>query len=265
MDIAQEVDKIMKENQNTPSVHEIESKYRDKKLYINKRERYQDQWQTSPIAQPTYDIIRVPFTYEIMRVALYVITTNALAASHKKFIINEKSADRLTQILKSITADISSRYNVFKGIYLFGAPSAGKTFIMKSIYLTLHKAYYTGWYSDIEKPYWYSYKDLMYRAREEKSIAFLDTIFRGKKYIFLDDLGYEEDMVLNLYGNKEIVIKHIVDILYKLYTDHDTIIHFTSNVEIMTIQEKYGQTTADRISEMATPVTWTSDVNLRKI
>ncbi len=266
--ISTALDAKMKETQALPSIADLEAAHIGKKLPVSlksRRQLYQESFGTSPMTVAKYDTNTVPLTYETLDLALNYVNTKRLEKFSKKFIINEKCQDRLKQILLSITGDITGRYDVNKGIYLFGPPSTGKTFIMQSICSTLSKAYFTKWYSDIDLPYWYSYKDLMYRAREEKSISFLDTIFKGKKHIFIDDLGYEDDMVLNLYGNKEVVIKHLVDILYKLYTDHDAKIHFTSNVEISTIRDTYGATTADRLEHMCTGVTWISGINFRTL
>ncbi|HMR88502.1 MAG TPA: hypothetical protein PKD51_10125 [Saprospiraceae bacterium] len=266
--ISTTLDKKMKDNQSLPSIAEIEAAHKDRPLpvsYKSKRQRYQESFGTSPMTVAKDAIEPVPFNYMILRSALMFMIIKRLEKVSRTFIINETCADRLKQIILSITGDITGRYNVHKGIYLFGPPSSGKTFILESICITLIKAYYTRWYSDIDLPYWYSYKDLMYRARNEKSISFLDTIFKGKKHIFIDDLGYEDDMVLNLYGNKEVVIKHLIDILYKLYTDHDAKIHFTSNVEVSNIRTTYGAATADRLEHMCTPVTWISDINFRTL
>ena len=246
----------------TDSLESITTSYAGKRLYKTKRERYQDEWQTSPAAVGI-EIERVAFTYELARIALWVMVTGALSQKGKTFTISAKASDRLTQIIKTITGDTTGRYAVQKGIYLQGQPSSGKTFIMRSICSMVHKAYYTGWYNQICLPYWFSYKELMLRARREGSIAFLNEIFRDKKMIFLDDLGYVDDVQINLYGNKEVVIVHLIDILYRMYTDKGAMIYITSNVDISTIQSSYGQATSDRLMEMVTPVTWTSGINFR--
>jgi DNA replication protein DnaC len=242
-------------------INTIVSKYLGRNLTMrkaSKREQYQSEWQTSPMAQGV-TVEKVDFTYEIMRVALHYIVTNSsiLKRKGKRFTINDENAKRLKRILRSITGDITGEYNVNKGIFLFGPPSTGKTFIMESISYCLNNAYYTGWYHLDNAPYYYYYKELTLMAKEKGSTGFLKNIFNDKKMIFIDDLGYKKETHTNIYG-KEDIVSLLVDILYRKYLE-GAIIHITCNLNLDFILDNFGQETHDRIVDMCTPVSWMGD------
>lgn len=252
----------MSDNQ---SIQEITARYAGRDLSISTRsDRYKAQWTTSPMATSSA-VDLVDLTYTVARVALYKIIIAKLSETNREFKISDKAADRLKNILLNVTNDNTSRYNLQRGIYLFGPGSIGKTFIMRCIYDMLHKAYYSGRFSGIDIPHWYEYKALMLRARKEGHIGFLQDIFAEAKIIFIDDIGYAGDNQLNLFGNKDAVIVHLIDVLYRHYTKTNCKIYFTSNLEIADIERECGTLTSDRIIDMCSPVTWHSDINYRQI
>jgi DNA replication protein DnaC len=204
------------------------------------------------------EVERVDFTYEIMRIALHFAMTQKLKSKGKTFIINDDNAKRLKRILMAITGDITGDYNVFKGIFMYGPPSSGKTFIMQSICHCITKAYYTRWYHLSSPAYFYNYKDITLRAREQKSIDFLRTYFDKKYIIFLDDLGYNQENMINLMGTKENIVSHLIDILYRKYLE-GAMIYITSNLSLDYISTEFGDHTHDRIVDMCTPVSWMGD------
>jgi len=239
---------------------------------MSRREKYQAEWEGStnpalhlPVAP------KVPMDYQTIRLALWTMLNDTCSKKNKKLHISEKASPKLTNILKNMVGDIESTYPPYKGIYLYGKYSCGKTWIMQHIANTLAKAHNTGWYDNTSPVFYLSYKtDITMRIRREKDISFISEIFKGKKIIFIDDLGYEDDDLINLYGTKERVVVHLIEILNSCYQSGATI-HFTSNLQYATdgikyapnILEKYGQATHDRLTEMCTPVLWVSDHNLR--
>lgn len=263
------------EIQPNPSIQEsidsITAKYAGKPLPVaqySKRARYQEQWQPSTMT-PSVEVERVDFTYEIMRIVLYFMVTQKLKSKGKTFYINPENTKRLTKIIKSITGDIAPYtcqitgkevvgYNPSKGIFMYGPPSSGKTFIMQSICNCITKAFYTRWYHLASPAYFYNYKDITLKARENKSIDFLRTYFDKKEIIFLDDLGYNQENMINLMGTKENIVSHLIDILYRKYLD-GTMIHITSNLSLTYIESEFGAHTHDRIVDMCTPVSWMGD------
>lgn len=251
------------EIQSNPSIQEsiesITSKYVGKIIpdKISKRDRYKAQWQPSPMT-PSVEVDRVDYTYELMRIALHFIVTQRLKAKGKTFYINPENAMRLKRILLAITGDITGDYNIHKGIFMYGPPSSGKTFIMQSICNCITNAFYTRWYH-IESPaYFFNYKDITLKARENKSIDFLRKYFDGKDLIFLDDLGYNQENMINLMGTKENIVAHLIDILYRKYLE-GAMIHITSNLSLTYIESEFGAHTHDRIVDMCTPVSWMGD------
>jgi DNA replication protein DnaC len=242
------------------SIESITAKYVGKALPVSKssrREQYREQWQTSPITQGV-DIEKVDFSYDIMRIALHFAVTQKLKAKGKTFTINADNAKRLKRILMAITGDITGDYDTNKGIFMYGPPSSGKTFIMQSICHVLTKAFYTKWYTLTSPAYFYNYKDITLKAREQKSIDFLRTYFDHRDIIFLDDLGYDKENMINLMGTKENMVPHLIDVLYRKYLEGVSV-HITSNLPLEFIKTEFGDHTHDRIVDMCTPVSWMGD------
>lgn len=234
-------------------------------------ERCKDAWTTGPDkSQLVPAIPQIRLDYDTAKRALWVIMYHVLTAAGKEFYIYQPNIPKLNDIIRVMVGDTSGSYDVTKGIYMYGRYSHGKTWMMEQLRTMLHKAYYTGRYTDMQIPMWISYKtDIMMRARAEKDIAFLNELFKGKRLIFIDDIGYEEDSQLVLFGNRENVIVHLVDILHKEYLA-GAAIHFTSNLQLRhpdpataCIYKRYGQGTYDRLMQMCTPVLWSGDTNLR--
>lgn len=244
-------------------IQKIVSQYTGRNLTMrkaSKREQYQEEWQTSPMAKPKHEQVeKVDFTYEIMRVALHYTVTNSMILKRKgkKFTINKDNAIRLKRMLRSITGDITGDYNVNKGIFLFGPPSSGKTFILESISTVINNAYYTGWYHLESPTAFFYYKELILLAKQKGNTGFLKEIFNDKKIIFIDDLGYKNESTINLYG-KEDIFSLLVDILYRKYLE-GAIIHISCNLTLQLINDQFGPETHDRIVDMCTPVSWMGD------
>jgi DNA replication protein DnaC len=249
-------------------IQDYEQIYKDRKLYASRRERYRDQWTGSKMKVSNLpDPVELDF--ETAKKALWHQMKQSLFAKGKEFYLDMANKDTLNDIIKSVTGDMTGNINPGKGIYLYGRYSTGKTWIMKQIMQMMSYAYHSLMYIDLELPYMICYKsNIMMRARKEKDISFIADIFKGKKLIYIDDLGYEDDSELVLYGNRENMIVHLVEILHQEYLKGATI-HFTSNLQISsphdvpTILSKYGRGTHDRLMEMCTPVWWKGERNLR--
>lgn len=208
--------------------------------------------------------------FEEAKAGFAAMIIEAAKAQNRELYIYGANKPKLNNILAAIVHDIDGAYNPSKGIYLYGRYSSGKTWMMDQLRVFLRQAYYTDWFSNVRLPYWVSYKkDIMMRARMEKDISFISTMFNNKDLIFVDDLGYEDDSQLVLWGNRENIIVELVDILYRRYLD-GAIINITSNLQLLhpdpstpCIYKRYGQGTHDRLVEMCTGVFWDSDKNLR--
>jgi len=184
-----------------------------------------------------------------------------------------ENADKLVQLIKNAIG-VPSKYPLSKGVYLYGDYSRGKTVTMTCIAVTMHFArtagYSNGWTAKIV-----SFKtDIMMKARAEKNISFISELFidpvskKPYTHIIIDDLGYEDDSQLVLWGNKENVVVHLTDILYHLYQSHRIKLYITSNIPMRSnsgtdLLTRYGKGTHDRLSEMTTPVLWGGNFNYR--
>lgn len=206
-------------------------------------------------------------TYELARIALYNIIRIELKGN--KFHLDASNQPKLTNMIKSMIGDIEGEYPPTKGIYLWGDNSRGKTWIMTRLIEMINMAVKKG-YSGIEPIKVISYKiDIMIRARAEGNIGFLSSLICGgtTKSIYIDDLGYNDDSQLILFGQRENVLPEVINLLYKNYLNGHNI-YISSNIDFKKIYEIYGNQpggkgTGDRLMEMCTPVLWKGDYNLR--
>ena len=204
-----------------------------------------------------------PFDYDIARIALYKQMTRICDREGRDFYLAKNNGPKLTNILKSITDDITGDYDPCKGIYLYGTYSRGKSWIMQQIILMMQYAHWSGRYKRVPKIKTMRYTtDITLRARQEGNIGFINDL---KGSIYLDDLGYESDeekKAINLYGNKEMLVPELITKLHLLHLDGHKI-YISSNLQPSEIYHTYGDKIGDRLKEMCTPVWWEGDYNLR--
>lgn len=256
------------------SIDEIVAKNAGRTLFISRKERErarnQEAWQGTQMAKRVVPD-PVELTYDEAKRALWVQMKALLDKSNLEFYIHEKNKTLLNDLIRVLIDDMEGGMNPTKGAYLYGSNSRGKTWIMTQLMLLIRNAKNSYKYNNVpEMPFMISYKtNIMMRARKDKSIDFIGDIFKGKKLIFIDDFGYGLDSELVLYGQRENVIVHLIDILHREYLEGAKIFitsnwmlssHLDSNV---TILNTYGQGTHDRIVEMCTPAHWAGDINLR--
>jgi DNA replication protein DnaC len=204
-----------------------------------------------------------PFiTYEQLRVNIWAAAQQTLANKGLKWHMTETNTEIFRNIIMNTIGDTEGKYNPNKGIYLYGPNSVGKTFAMKHICLGLINSQWSNKYQAPGVIRYVNYEgSIMMKARRESSIAFINDM-KGSHYI--DDLGYNDNADLVLYGNRENILPKLIN---QLYEQHQRGFnqYFSSNIPIKDIEQQHGQGTADRIREMCTPVLWDSDINLRTI
>jgi DNA replication protein DnaC len=69
-----------------------------------------------------------------------------------------------------------------------------------------------------------------------------------------DDLGTEPKEVLYM-GNKLILMAYVIESRYEYFKAHETKTHFTTNLDLKTIKERYGERSFSRLKEMVTVIT----------
>lgn len=255
------------------SIDEIVKANAGKSLFVSRAERDRAknaQYIGTPMAKRTIPD-PVELTYDVAKKALWVQMKAALDKKKLEFFIAEDNKPLLNDMIRVLVDDFDSEIDPTKGVYLYGSNSRGKTWIMTQLMLLIRHAKNSYMYNNVpDMPMMVSYKtNIMMRARKDKSIDFIGDMFRGKKLIFIDDIGYGLDSELVLYGQRENVIVHLVDILHREYLDGAKVF-FTSNWMLsshidsnVTILNTYGQGTHDRIVEMCTACHWCGDINLR--
>jgi DNA replication protein DnaC len=235
----------LRKNRNYRSLPDVPEGYR----FGNHKVHSQDPETTIPT-----------LSYENYMIITINLMTKKLDSTGKKLNLNNKAMTILQHIHLNILQDPDSDYNPYKGFYVYGPNSTGKSFALRHTFQSLSIARTSQKWSTPDAPKMLSYKnDIMMRARAEKTIAFLAE-YRGSYYI--DDLGYNDSSDLNLYGNKEKFLPELVNILYEQHLKGHRQ-HFTSNVPISEIEKTYGKGTADRLREMCNLVLWQTEMNHR--
>ena len=259
------------------NINDIISKYKGRNLSLARRDNDMEKFpnQHRPVGQYT---AYVPEEMEPEKILKF---DHALEAYRHIFTqkvgerlvrSNPENADKLVNLIKNAIGEVS-KLPPSKGVYMYGDYSRGKTVTMTCIAVTMHFArtagYSNGWTAKIV-----SFKtDIMMKARAEKNISFISELFidpskKPYSHIVIDDLGYEDDSQLVLWGNKENVVVHLTDILYRFYQSHKVKIYITSNIPLVShsgndILSRYGKGTHDRLAEMTTPVLWGGNFNYR--
>lgn len=267
------IDQTQTQTQPT-TIEDIVRASAGKSLYVSRKERdrarNQEAWQGTQMAKRVIPD-PVELTYDEAKKAIWKQMKGVLDRKKLEFYIDEQNKPLLNDMIKVLIDDLTGDMNPTKGVYLYGDNSRGKTWIMTQLMLMVRYAIDSCKFNNVhDRPMMISYKKtIMMRARKEGNIAFISEIFKGKKLIFIDDFGYGMDSELVLYGQKENMIVHLVDILHNEYLDGAKIF-FTSNwmldsykEENVTILKTYGKGTHDRIVEMCTPAHWCGDINLR--
>lgn len=145
---------------------------------------------------------------------------------------------------------IQNQPSLTKGLGFIGNPGTGKSLLMKAMAVASKRLFdkeyakrFTVKYCDaIEVEYSHAGPDSITKYRNQKADGFLNSIA-------LDELGYESPV--KWFGNdKKEVLSDVIMVRDRLFTDHGIYTHFTSNLGMDELAERYGDRADSRLYGM---------------
>ena len=182
--------------------------------------------------------------YETARQIIWKVGNAILAQSGNAWQVDEQQASIIESLIRYFINDPSGRFELSKGICLFGDVGRGKTFLFKVIQVFCNA-------SKIENRQFKfancaDISDRVLWAKEnmaEVIAGYCDGAW------FFDDLGNEPSAVKS-YGNEIQVMERILMQRYPKFVNGFCITHVTTNDTPDELETKYGTRLADRAKEM---------------
>lgn len=153
-------------------------------------------------------------------------------AVNKDFEIDSENAKLINQLFYYITADEKFDGDLNKGVLIMGSVGAGKTLIL-TIFCNIIE-------NLAGKVITRTHAKRAYEMIKEKPKGYYD-----KRPVFIDDLGREQKEITD-YGTKE---QPLID-LFSIRYDNGALTFATTNFNIDSLSEFYGEAIADRFKEM---------------
>lgn len=180
--------------------------------------------------------------YEEARKLVYYITKQRLAQLGREPVFTDEDKEIYQGVVKYFIGDPSGPHDLNKGIFLFGAPGPGKSFLMETMRIFCNAA-------NIEKR---KFKiavchNIYDDVQASGDISSINNYFTGA-YCF-DDLG-DEPNLLKSYGNDLFVMQRILAERYRRGVIGSSQTHVTSNLTEEEIEAHYGTRIYDRCKEM---------------
>ena len=140
-----------------------------------------------------------------------------------------------------------------KGLFIFGDFGRGKTDLIHT--LKQFSYHMSKQYDNVpEWPAIRSYKAMIKKAKEEKSVK---GIYQDKGISIIDDLGFQEDSTITIWGDKTDLVSEIIESRHRSWkANNGNISIFTSNLDTKRIQELHGQGISGRLIEMCNTLYW---------
>jgi DNA replication protein DnaC len=170
--------------------------------------------------------------------ARYMQIARSFDPPGEKYMLTEEIEEAAARCLDILRKDK-------KGILLLGPVGSGKTRMMNTLReMCRHNKRYFRTVScqHFSNEYLKHGVEAMYEFSEMEDPE-------GNFFRFCyDDLGSEYE--INYYGNKMLLMQAVIDDLYRRFCDNGVIYHFSGNLDVKTLLERYGERFIDRLREM---------------
>lgn len=161
----------------------------------------------------------------------------------EKFVVREQNKDVITELIKYFTGN-NGKYDLNKGIYLFGSFGTGKTVLMLTFRKMLSDNFPFSKYGFHST----SIEQIIDHYKQENDFKFYG--FREHDHpltICINEFGKSIDE--RIYGTRaDEIIKSLLMIRYELFQGRKIVTHVTSNFEPGELE--YSPIIMDRIKEM---------------
>lgn len=255
----------LNENLQSPQKKEKYSKTDYKPLSQEWRDRFKKRWTGTKAEDLNYTPkVKTDITFDQFASGLERQMTLALKKEKKQLTFNKKNLNTCINLINHQIG--SGEYDIWKGIYLFGAHGQGKSFVLRHLVKYTNHLRFMALYNNLpaELIKCLSYKSVISKMRDDKK--YLDSLSGS---IMIDDLGYLGDADVNNFGNKMNAVQDIINKLHIIWETNDHLPFITSNTPTLSIQNdpkgnnpqnqfsaKYGLGTWQRLSQMCNIIYW---------
>lgn len=163
------------------------------------------------------------------------------------FIIDDSNRDLYENAIKYFAGDKSSKFDLDKGIYLYGKVGVGKSMFFK-IFHKLNTA--------TDNPNNFNILTISKLVSEFAKFGFdsfkeyeLGGDWHYGCHWLLDDLGQSASSVKH-FGSSTNIVAEFIQRRYNIYTDYYKLTHISTNMEPQEIKDEYGEFIASRMREM---------------
>lgn len=145
---------------------------------------------------------------------------------------------------------IKNEPSLSKGICLLGNPGSGKSLLIKAMSVASKKFFDKDYIKRFDVKYCDAIELEYHKVGPESMDKYRNKIWGGQKNnLAFDELGYED--TVKRYGNEaKEVMADVLMVRDRLFTDHGLFTHFTSNLHIDNITERYGDRADSRLNGM---------------
>lgn len=191
--------------------------------------------------------------YNTAKINFWIVYQHRLQLE-KPTITPQNSIVLRSIILWIISGDTTLSKN--KGLFIFGDFGRGKTDLLHALKkFSYHMA--KQYENVIELPAIRSYKAMIKKAKEEKSVK---GIYQDKGISIIDDLGFQEDSTITIWGDKTDLVSEIIESRHRSWkANNNNLSIFTSNLDTNRIKELHGQGISGRLIEMCNVLYWNGE------
>ena len=222
---------------NRTNITELGKEY-SKKMFAIKRTKTPDEL-LSDVVKKNITQKKKLMDYEKAKLVFWNIYKTEIERRNSTPEVNEKLKDILPNLIKWFVQDSSCKYDLNKGIALFGGVGCGKTMIFDCM-----KTMCSGLSLDTD----FIRHDCVNVVSNTKIDISKIEKYKSSKMLF-DDLGAEEN-VIKSYGNTTSVMGSILERRYRKHEMSGLITHTCTNLDDTELMEVYGQRVYDRMRKM---------------
>lgn len=179
-----------------------------------------------------------------------------------EFVVDEENKLQVSQFVAYITGniDVMQELNIDsrKGVLIMGNPGSGKSMLFRIAKECLKNEEYKKYFKHFNM-YNTEHTGKMYMKDGDQGIEKFTKLHiagaAGEMHnvICFDDLGSEE--IKNNFGNKKEVMVDIILERYDHLITHGLVTHFTTNLTMGEIEERYSTRIRSRLSQMCNIIT----------
>jgi ATPase subunit of ABC transporter with duplicated ATPase domains len=173
-----------------------------------------------------------------------------LAAVGRRVVWDGHTEAAFRELVRYFCGDASGRYDIGRGIYLFGGLGAGKTIIMQAMQelaRTIEERLTSAEVAFTPRSFRFGFcRDIAHELQRTSRTDSLRAYFSGTR--LFDDLGNEEEK--KIYGNSVNAMAEILIARYNAWQASGLITHCTSNLPPHDCAAVYGDRIGSRVFEL---------------